>query len=78
MDFAEYKKLVGQLKVGKNLPDAIYLHESVFTGAAFHLFPVGPTDFILDIVAQEKVGTDRIGDVHRIELFLRLFFYVFK
>ncbi len=28
MDFAEYKKLVGQLKVGKNLPDAIYLHES--------------------------------------------------
>jgi DNA phosphorothioation-associated putative methyltransferase len=28
MDFAEYKKLVGQLKVGKKLPDAIYLHES--------------------------------------------------
>jgi DNA phosphorothioation-associated putative methyltransferase len=28
MDFAEYKKLVGQLKVGKRLPDAIYLHES--------------------------------------------------
>jgi DNA phosphorothioation-associated putative methyltransferase len=28
MDFAEYKKMVGQLKVGKKLPDAIYLHES--------------------------------------------------
>ncbi|OGO79368.1 MAG: hypothetical protein A2Y23_01120 [Clostridiales bacterium GWB2_37_7] len=28
MDFAEYKKLVGQLKVGKKLPDSIYLHES--------------------------------------------------
>ena len=28
MDFVEYKKLVGQLKVGKRLPDAIYLHES--------------------------------------------------
>ncbi|MBU0946701.1 MAG: DNA phosphorothioation-associated putative methyltransferase [Proteobacteria bacterium] len=28
MDFAEYKKLVGQLKVGKRLPDAIYLHQS--------------------------------------------------
>ena len=28
MDFVEYKKLVGQLKIGKNLPNAIYLHES--------------------------------------------------
>jgi DNA phosphorothioation-associated putative methyltransferase len=28
MDFVEYKKLVGQLKIGKTLPDAIYLHES--------------------------------------------------
>ena len=28
MDFIEYKKLVGQLKIGKKLPDAIYLHES--------------------------------------------------
>lgn len=28
MDFEEYKKLVVQLKVGKKLPDAIYLHES--------------------------------------------------
>ena len=28
MDFVEYKKLVDQLKIGKKLPDAIYLHES--------------------------------------------------
>ncbi len=28
MDFTEYKKLVSQLKIGKRLPDAIYLHES--------------------------------------------------
>jgi DNA phosphorothioation-associated putative methyltransferase len=28
MDFVEYKNLVGQLKIGKKLPDAIYLHKS--------------------------------------------------
>lgn len=28
MDYPEYKKLMGQLRVGKNLPDATYLHES--------------------------------------------------
>jgi len=28
MDFVEYKKLVDQLKIGKKLPEAVYLHES--------------------------------------------------
>ena len=37
MDFAEYKKLVGQLKVGKRLPDAIYLHESAMAAVPHDL-----------------------------------------
>ncbi|UZE96823.1 DNA phosphorothioation-associated putative methyltransferase [Alkalimarinus alittae] len=31
MDFQDYKKLVGKLKIGKKLPDAIYLHKSALT-----------------------------------------------
>jgi len=41
--------------------------EHVSAGEAFHLFPLAPADLILGIVAQEKVGTDRIGNVHRVK-----------
>jgi hypothetical protein len=37
MDFPKYKKLVGQLSVGKNLPDAVYLHESAMVAAPHEL-----------------------------------------
>ena len=37
MNFDEYKKLVGQLKVGKKLPDAIYLHESAMAAVPHDL-----------------------------------------
>ena len=37
MDFVGYKKLVGQLKIGKNLPDAIYLHESAMAAVPHDL-----------------------------------------
>lgn len=37
MDFVEYRKLVGQLKIGKKLPDAIYLHESAMAAVPHEL-----------------------------------------
>ena len=39
----------------------------------FYFFPVAPADFILNIVAEKIVGTDRIDDVHRIEPTLSTF-----
>jgi len=38
MDFTKYKKLVDQLKVGKILPDAIYLHDSAMAAAPHELY----------------------------------------
>jgi len=43
-----------------------FAHESMPTGEAFHLFSVPAADFILDIIAHEKVGADRIEDIRRI------------
>ena len=44
MDFVEYKNLVAQLKIGKKLPDAIYLHESAMAAIPHdlhaHLFAI--------------------------------------
>ena len=37
MDFVNYKKLVGQLKIGKKLPDAIYLHETAMASVPHDL-----------------------------------------
>ncbi len=39
--------------------------ESVATRPAFHVLLFHSTDLILGIVAQEKVGADRIGDAKR-------------
>ena len=47
--------------------------ESVPTGEAFHLFLAAPSDLILGIVTQKKVGDDRIGNIHRIEPAFRAF-----
>ena len=41
--------------------------ESVTARPALHVLSFSSGDFILDIVAQEKVGIDRIGDVYWIE-----------
>lgn len=40
--------------------------ELVPAGEAFHLFLIASCDIVLGIVAEEEVGSGRIGDVQRI------------
>ena len=46
-------------------PTAYLVLGHVPTGEALYPIPVAPADLILGIVAQERVGTDRVGNVHR-------------
>ena len=37
MEFIDYKKLVQSIQLGKKLPDAIYLHQSIIKELPFSL-----------------------------------------
>ncbi len=50
MEFTEYKNLVGNLKVGKNLPNAIYLHESALKEVPYPLL-----EFLQEAIAILKL-----------------------
>ena len=53
MDYKEYKDLVAQIKIGKQLPDSIYVHNSSLSG-----IPEKLTDITIKIAGLLKISDD--------------------
>ena len=53
MDYKEYKDLVAQIKIGKQLPDSIYIHNSSLSG-----IPEKLTDITIKIAGLLKISDD--------------------
>tara|TARA_R110002072_G_scaffold211501_4_gene369088 strand:+ start:17381 stop:19270 length:1890 start_codon:yes stop_codon:yes gene_type:complete len=53
MEFPQYKKLVGDISTGKNLPDSIYVHES-----ALGAVPLPMAELVLKVATALKIPED--------------------
>ena len=47
MEFIDYKKLVQSIQVGKKLPDAIYLHQSLLKE-----LPISLNEYLTNIISR--------------------------